>query len=510
MEGRLPRRPDVWCHSSADDTEKLSQNSGPRREEVLKGEMARKIEADYDQIHLLPAALEDWVGPEHPARFVREFVRALDLKELGFKEGKEGTEGRPRYSNELLLRLWLYGYLEKVRSTRKLERACRDQMGFVWLCGNQGPDHNSLWRFWQANREALRRVFKKTVKVAMELELVGLVLQALDGTKIQAVCSGRGHFDQKALQRLQAHLDEVLVQREAALEEAARQEDESIMAREAAALDRERLSAQAVRAALAKVEAGESRHIHPGEPEARRMESDGRNRFSYNAQAVVDHKERVIVAAEVCNAPEDFRALKPMLEKARENLGPAAMKLPPTSAVDGGYACGEDLQEAANAGHHVLSPMPAGMMNREQNPFHSSCFVHDSQADVVRCPQGRLLPFRRTRLRRRFLVREYRSATVCGNCPVRTACTRDRHGRSIEISPWEQTMQAHRQKMAQPLAAALLKMRSEIVEPVFGWIKAQWGFRRWSVRGLQNVSTQWALVCTAVNLRSIHRALLRT
>jgi hypothetical protein len=324
------------------------------------------------------------------------------------------------------------------------------------------------------------------------------------------VCSGRGHFDEKALRRLQAHLDEVLAEREAALEEAARREDEGLLAREAAALDRDRFSAQAVRAALAKVEAGESRHIHPDEPEARRMESDGRNRFSYNAQAVVDHKKRIIVAAEVCNAPEDYRSLNPMVEKAQQNLGSAAMSLRPTTAVDGGYTCGEDLQEAASAGHEVLGPMPEGMMNRGQNPFHSSCFVYDAKADVVHCPQGRQLPFRRTRVRRRFLVREYRSAALCRDCPLRDACTKDRHGRSIEISPWDQTMKAHRQKMAQPLAQALLKMRSEIVEPVFGWIKSQWDFRRWTVRGLQNVSTQWAMICTAVNLRTLYKASLRT
>lgn len=466
--------------------------------------MAKEIEADYEQVHLLPAALEDWVGPGHPARFIREFVRALDLKALGFKGVAEGTHGRPSYAPELLLRLWLYGYLEKVRSTRKLERACREQMGFVWLCGNQAPDHNSLWRFWQANREALRGVFKTTVKVALELNLVGLVLQALDGTKIQAVCSGRGHYDKEALAKLLARLDDVIAAREEALAVAGR-DDEAFLSREQEILKRDHLSAERVRAALAQVEAGESRHIHPGEPEARRMESDGRNRFAYNAQAVVDHRQRIIVAAEVVNAAHDLGELNTMIAMAEDNLSPKAQ---PTTLVDAGYSHGEELHRAAQAGRTVLAPLPHGQVNAAQNPYHSSCFHYDAARDVVICPQERLLPFRRSRVKGRIIVREYRNARLCRPCPVRSLCTRDHFGRSIEIAPSYQTMLAHRHKMAEPLSRALLKLRSEIVEPVFGWIKAHGDFRRFTVRGLANVATQWALVCSASNLRSLYRAWL--
>lgn len=468
--------------------------------------MAREIEVDYEQIHLLPAAVEDWVGPRHPARFVREFVRALDLKEMGFKQKAQGIDGRPGYSTEMLLRLWLYGYLEKIRSTRKLERACQEQMGFIWLCGNQAPDHNSLWRFWQANREPLRRVFKKTVKVALELNLVGLVLQALDGTKIQALCSGRTGCDEEALSRLLERLNKVLTEREAALEEAERREDKEAIIRESEAMDRSKLTADRVRAALELVKSGVARHIHPNEPTARMMQCDGRTRPSYNAQGMLDHKTRIITVAEVSNAPDDHSLLTPMADKARENVGISLGGPQPTTLVDGGYVNGTQLQIAQQKGHDILGPMPKSMINDSQNPYHSSCFRHDPAEDVIICPQGRSLPFRRTRQRVKLLVREYRSAAVCKSCPARSSCTRDRHGRSIEISPWEDIMQAHRKKMSSPMSKALLKMRSEIVEPAFGWIKAQWGFRRWTVSGLQNVSTQWALLCSASNLRVIHRA----
>lgn len=461
--------------------------------------MPHEIEADYNEIHLLPPALEDWVGPGHPARFIREFVEALDLKALGFEPLAVGEEGRPGYGPGLLLRVWLYGYLEKVRSHRRLENACRNQMGFIWLCGNHPPDHNTLWRFWRKNREALRAVFKQSVKVALEVDLVGLVLQAVDGTKIQAACGGRRGWDKAGLEKALERLDEVIEAQEGELLAHGAQESEELGQIEKR-VAKDTLKAEKVRAALAKVQAGESRHVHPGDPQARRMECDGRNRFGYNGQAVVDAKSQVIVAAQAVPLPNDLAQLTPMLEQARENLGEHEA----VSLADGGYRCGEQLQKAQEAGHEVLAPVHAAAANKENNPYHASCFEHDRERDIVRCPQGRELPLRRERERKAgILVREYRSAKVCADCPVRGQCTRDRHGRSIEIAPWDAAVRAHSEKMRREENIQKLKQRGAIVEPVFGWIKEQWGFRRWTVSGLENVRTQWAMVCTASNLRKI-------
>jgi len=138
---------------------------------------------------LFPPALEDWVGGDHPVRFLREFVDQLDLGQLGF-EVPTAREGRPPYHPNLLLKIWLYGYFFKLRSTRKLETACGEVVPLMWLAGLQAPDHNSLWRFWRDNRKAIKGVFKQTVHLAMQTGAVGLVLQAVDGTKIQA-CAAR-------------------------------------------------------------------------------------------------------------------------------------------------------------------------------------------------------------------------------------------------------------------------------------------------------------------------------
>ena len=156
--------------------------------------MSRELRADYTTQFLFPPALEDWVKTDDPARFIRTFVDELDLREIAGEEWGKATEdpnGRPHYAFDLLLKVWLYGYLYNIRSSRKLERACRQMMPLVWLAGMHEPDHNTLWRFWTRYRKALKKVFVNSVRVAVEANLVGMVVQAVDGTKIVSASSQR-------------------------------------------------------------------------------------------------------------------------------------------------------------------------------------------------------------------------------------------------------------------------------------------------------------------------------
>ena len=460
--------------------------------------MRRAIRADYQQVYLLPPSLEDWIGREHPARFLREFVDALDLQALGFAS-HDSAEGGEYFTNELLLKVWLYGYFKKLRSTRLLESGCRNEVGLIWLCGTHVPDHNTLWRFFAAHKKALGALFAQSVRVALRLELVGLALQAIDGTKIQAHCSGRQVFDEKFNRQLLAKLEETIAAQEQALEEAERE-----AAPPPAELPSSLRGAQALReqvvAALEEMEKSERKHCHPQEPEARRMGCDGRNRFSSNAQAAVDAKQQVIVAAEVHTQENDQGLLVPMAEAARENTGAVV-----PNVADGGYASSEQLGMAEERGHEVITPLPASCARGQEKPFHASRFVYEAARDVVRCPQGRELPFMRMRERHALRWRVYRSTQVCADCPVRAQCTRDRHGRTIDISPHHQAMLRHREKLLGEDAQARLAQRGRIVEPVFAQIKHNAGFRRFSLRGLEAVRAQWALLCTTWNLQVIYR-----
>jgi len=160
--------------------------------------MSNEIKADYVQEFILPPSIEDWVPEDHPVRFIREFVDSMDLEAMGFRE-RESEEGRPNYSNDMLLKIWLYGYFERIYSTRGLEKACKIQIPLIWLTGMHYPDHNTLWRFFRNNRKVIKKVFAHSVRVALKGDLVGLVLQAVDGTKIVADASWRRSLHLKNL-----------------------------------------------------------------------------------------------------------------------------------------------------------------------------------------------------------------------------------------------------------------------------------------------------------------------
>ena len=457
----------------------------------------QKIEADYNQQWFLPPRVEDWVPEGHPARFIREIVDGMDLEALGFAR-QLPVEGRPPYANELLLRVWLFGYWERIRSSRKLEKACRRDLAFIWLCGNHAPDHNTLWRFFRDNKKALRVVFKQTVRVAIEMNLVGLVVQAVDGTKLQAACSGSKGFDRKSLETLLGRLDGQIAEIEAMIEKENHQTGTDEPSLPEKLHKREALRAR-VAEALGKIDDGQTKHCCPTEQDARRMKCDGKNRFGHNAQAMVDGKNQVIVAIDVVNDATDSAQLVPMLKQAVANTGCTTV----TTLADGGYASGEQFEAAAQLGCDVLGKLPASSKNPHENPYHASNFSYDESSDTFVCPQGRHLPFLRTRRKWKKSVKVYRSTAVCGNCPVRKQCTKDRHGRTIELQPGRAEIERMRVKLTDEQNQQLLKQRGRIVEPVFAQIKQNDGFRRWTLYGLENVRTQWALLCSTWNLRKI-------
>jgi len=309
--------------------------------------MSREIRADYDQLEMLPPCLEDWAPPDHPVRFLRAFVDALDLAAMGFRQ-RESAEGAPNYAPDLLLKAWLYGYLERIRSTRRLERACRDYLPLVWLTGRHAPDHNTLWRFWRDNREALRRVFRAGVRVAAERGLVGMICHALDGTKIAAVASARTTEHREDLERALKRIEAPIAEMEAAVEKA--EEEEAGEYRLPEPLQEAEKLQEAIRASLGRMEEVEREHLHPGEPEARLMPSAGRNQPAHNAQAVVDAQAGIIVAETAVNAESDNQMLVPMLEEAKTNLGAVAEE----TVADGGYSSAQQFTEAQARGYEVL------------------------------------------------------------------------------------------------------------------------------------------------------------
>jgi hypothetical protein len=400
------------------------------------------------------------------------------------------------YDPALLVQAWLYGYYRKIRSTRALEAACREDMGFIWLTGNHQPDHNALWRFWAEHHTVVHGLFRSSVKVAVELELVGLVTQAIDGTKIEAACSGRKGFDRRQLEKLLGQLERQISEREKEIAAAGNQAAAALPAE----LEQASALREKVRTALQRVESGETKHAHPQEPEAERMKCGGGNRFAYNAQAVVDAKEQIIVATEVTTTANDMEQLVAMVSAAQANLPESN----PTSLADGGYANAAQLSEAERCGYAVVTPPPNSWRDTS-HPYHAAHFRHDPQRQVVTCPQGRELPLQRVRWKDGRLVEVYRSAAVCKDCPVRAQCTQDRHGRTIDIQPGHAAVVVAHERWQRDEVQAMYARRAPTIEPVFAQIKQQMGFRRWTVRGLTKVRAQWALLATTWNLKVLFR-----
>jgi transposase len=302
--------------------------------------MAKPIAPDYGQQFLLPPALEDWVPKDHPVRYIREFVDQQDLGKLGFAM-PISNEGRPAYAPSLLLKIWLYGYYHRLRSTRKLEAVCCDQMSLVWLTGTIAPDHNSLWRFWRDNKASLRRLFKQSVELAVKAGVVGLALQAVDGTKIQALASPESGWSKAKMEKLLAALDAEMNEAEKQLDQEGEGGPGTSYRLPEKLEDRQALR-EAVKAGLDQLEQDGRGHYHPKEPEARRMKCAGRQPFAYNAQAVVDQSHGIVVAAEVSVEESDMGELVEMVQQAQANTGAASAVL---SVADGGYGSGGQVAE---------------------------------------------------------------------------------------------------------------------------------------------------------------------
>jgi transposase len=460
--------------------------------------MSHEIRPDYETRFLFPPSLEDWVGADHPARFIREFVDALDVSELGLTEDQQerraDPNGRPHYAVDVLLKLWLYAYMNRIRSSRALEAACRDSVALIWLAGRLEPDHNTLWRFWSRYRQPIRQAFLMSVRVAMRANLVGMVLNAVDGTKITSRASRRTAWHESDLLEMLGRIDKDIERLEQQIQEAGGESGPDDRLPEQ--LQKRQELRSRIKESLDVLRAVDREHMHPQDPDAQMMVGGrGTTEFAYNAQAVVDAEQGVIVAADVTDEATDKHQLVPMLEETENNIGRVAL----TTVGDSGYHSGEALASAEAMGADVLIAMPRKL--RKVHEYHALHFRYDETTDAVTCPRGELLPREGTKRHRQkpSPIKTYRCRTF-GTCPAAAQCSSDPKGRLIEIGPHQGAVDRNRNHTN---ARALLKRRQAIVERAFAEIKEVLGLRRWSAAGLQAVKTQWTMACAAMNLRRI-------
>ena len=459
------------------------------------------------QAWLMPPSLDQMISPDHPVRFVAAFVDQFDSAawhELGVQvEG--AVEGGPSYHCQLLLSVWVYGFMTGVRSCRRLEVACREQLPYLWLCGQQTPDHNTLWRFYKDHREGMRKLLKRTLRTAIAAGLVDLSLQAVDGSKIGGNAAKDRSYDEAALQRLLQRTDAAIDD----LEAQNRTAGEAPPPRLPGQLRQAEALRKRVKEALAEVKKAEARAtINLTDKEAVLLK--GRHGFvaGYNAQAVASPLAAqaggggmLITAADVCRDADDHRQLVPMLQAAAENSGRQAE----TTLADAGYHSGPNLESCRELGQTVL--MPEAQARALAKPYHKDAFTYDAESDTYVCPETQTLSFvREKRDRKGRLTRQYRAAAaICRVCPAFGVCTRDTKGRSLEVGPDEALLREQRKRMADPVARAAYARRKELIEPTFGILKEQQGARRFLLRGLENVKSEWLFLAAAFNLRTLVR-----
>lgn len=464
-----------------------------------------------EQTWLLPPTLDELIPADHPARFVAAFVDGLERAawgELGIAPDGE-VRGAPGYHPRVLLGAWLYGFMTGVRSTRKLEAACQEQLPYLWLSGWQRPDHNTLWRFYQEHRPGLRQLFKRTVRVAVKLGLVDLAVQAVDGTKLLGNAARGRTLTAEQLRRLLERTEAAIADLEAQ-NGGGEEPSPPALPRELARRHRLR---ERVEHALAAVQAEDA----PGrtnltDPDTVLVKGrHGATVAGYNGQVmaapldaeVAGRGGRLLTAEHLVAEPEDHGQLGPLIEQARELSGERVA----LTLADGGYHSGPNLERCDELRQAVV--MPEAQQARLGDPYHKDAFVYDAATDTYRCPQGQALVFMGM-IRRpgdEPAARRYRAPlAVCRACPVRARCTTSTTtGRSISIRPDDARLRAHRAQMATDVARAAYRRRKALVELVFGVLKGQQDARRLLLRGLAAVQAEWSLLATAFNLRTLAR-----
>ena len=450
------------------------------------------------QTLLFPERLEDYVGPENPVRFLEAFVERLDLAGLGFTKAICATTGAPPYSPAALLKLYLYGYLHRVRSSRGLEAECQRNVELIWLTGKLSPDFKTIADFRKDNLKALKAVHRQFIVLCRRLDLFGGQLLAIDGSKFRAVNSRDNNFSAAKLQELIANADarlaeylQTLDQADAA-EPAAAPLDQAALQQKIAALQEKRDWHEELLAQLDE----EQKQISTTDPDTRRMHTGNGNGVGYNAQLAVDAKHKLIAAADVTNDVTDYRQLADVALEAKANL-----QLPQTEVVaDKGYYNATEVSRCVEQQITPHIPKADTSANTQQGLFGKRQFRYDAQKDVYVCPGNQELTYRFATFELGRGLRYYR-ASACQQCALKPQCTRNKANRTITREDNEHLMEAMAQRLQRE--PEKFRLRKSLVEHPFGTIKRWMGYTHFTLKGLEKVRTEWSLITLAYNLKRV-------
>jgi len=479
--------------------------------------MKRFIEGENRfQSTLFPESLEDYIAKDNSIRIVDAFVDKLNLKDLGFDRAEPSDTGRPGYLPATMLKIYVYGYLNRIQSSRRLERESYRNVELIWLSGRLMPSFKTIADFRKDNRQAIRRVCTEFVGVCRELELFSATLVAIDGSKFKAVNSRDKNFTRKSvkrrLERTQANIDRYLAKLDAVDKE--EPEIPEVTAKE---LKKKIASMEAKMEALegyqAEVEAHPDKQVSLTDPDCRSMmKAGGGSTVGYNVQTAVDSKHHLIVAHEVTNATTDRSQLSSMAVQAREALTAPAQQQTVAEGeedqeadnkqalivvADPGYYEGEEIVDCYEAGITALVPKTNTSGSKAKGRYSKADFRYDAKANEYICPAGERLRYRHDSHEKGKTLWVYWTSR-CSDCPLKADCTT---GKERRIKRWEKE---HILEAADALLKKnpdAMRQRKRLVEHPYGTIKHWMGSTHFLMRQLQNVQAEMSLHVLAYNLR---------
>jgi transposase len=450
------------------------------------------------QASLFPITLEDAIENDNTVRAIDTFVNGLELGQLGFKTVFE-ENGRPAYRPSTLLKLYIYGYMNRIRSSRQLEKECKRNIEIMWLIEGLTPDHNTISNFRRDNPKAIKRVFQATVTIAKNFGLIGGTLIAGDSTKLRAQNSRKNNFNQKKIKRQLEYIDKKL------------QHYNDLLAKEDGDTNKNELQQQVDKHSSRRVKyeklnehlkRTKQDQVSTTDPDSKQMVVRmGFTEVAYNLQSTVDSKHYIPIDYKVTNVM-DRKAMGNMLRRAKTILGTNDF----TALYDKGYHSGSQFKIASELGVNTLvavprvnsvTPIPDLNYSREN-------FTYNHQTDSYTCPEGKQMTSNGSEYLHSsgdFKYKIYRSS-ACTDCRVQKLCSSAKKGRAVQRSEYRDYLEANDKRMSQ--AEELFKRRQAIVEHPFGTIKRQWGFDHiMTKRTMARASGDVGFIFIAYNLKRI-------
>ena len=453
-----------------------------------------------NQLTFFPTTMEESIALDNEVRLIDLFVDSLDLEKMGFKLDYI-ENGRPAYHPKDLVKLYLYGYMNSIRSSRKLERATKINIEVMWLLKGLSPDHNTISNFRKDNPKAIKKVFRSTVEVAKHFELIGGTLIAGDSTKLRAQNSKKNNYNQKKIDRHLKYIEGKLADYEKELELAesgseAQKEDklakiqEEIAKHEARKENYHQLEKQLK-------ESGETQ-ISTSDPESRQMITRNNiTEVAYNVQTTVDAKHSIPIDYKVTNT-NDSKAMGNMLIRAKVILKSDKF----TALYDKGYHTGSEFKTAAEQGIDVLVAIPKVAANAPNKAYNVEHFTYHQQADYYTCPEGNEMHSTgKWHQAKTYKFKRY-TTKACPECPVKSQCSKAKYGKAIQRSEYQELIEDNKQRIT--ANEDYYRQRQAIVEHPYGTVKRQWGFSYiLTKKYIKRAEADVGLMFTAYNFRRL-------